>query len=187
MLLNNNVEIIVIDDGSNDKTKKVLKKIEPKVNLLITQENKGQSTARNKGIKMAKGQFILTLDSDDFADGEQINIDEYANFFKIISEGAGKLGVLLKTAKIEESTYLDSTKSTETIHAPPIVTGSTEAAVRVVTDITGVVILVYDISVDAETRQQTWQGLKQVKDQIAENPTTLFPLLKDIIVEHSSV
>lgn len=59
-------EIIVVDDGSNSETKDVLKKIASQINKLITQENKGQSTARNIGIKAAKGEFILVLDSDDY-------------------------------------------------------------------------------------------------------------------------
>lgn len=59
-------EIIVVDDGSNAETKTVLKKIEPKITRLITQENQGQSTARNVGIQAAKGDYILVLDSDDY-------------------------------------------------------------------------------------------------------------------------
>ena len=59
-------EVIVIDDGSNLKTKEVLKKLEPQLTKLITQENQGQSTARNVGIRAAKGVYILVLDSDDF-------------------------------------------------------------------------------------------------------------------------
>lgn len=59
-------EIIVVDDGSNAETKSVLKKIEPKISQLITQDNQGQSTARNVGINTAKGDFILVLDSDDY-------------------------------------------------------------------------------------------------------------------------
>ncbi|GIZ07451.1 glycosyltransferase family A protein [Flavobacterium sp. UMI-01] len=59
-------EVIVVDDGSNAETKAVLKKLEPTITKLITQENQGQSTARNVGIKAAKGEFIVTLDSDDF-------------------------------------------------------------------------------------------------------------------------
>lgn len=62
----NNIEIIVIDDGSNSKTKSILKEIEPKISKLITQENKGQSTARNVGIEKANGQYIVVLDSDDY-------------------------------------------------------------------------------------------------------------------------
>lgn len=61
-----NIEVIVVDDGSNAETKTVLKKIEPKISQLITQENQGQSTARNIGIQAAKGEFILVLDSDDY-------------------------------------------------------------------------------------------------------------------------
>lgn len=61
-----NKEVIVIDDGSNVKTKEILKKIEPKITKLITQENKGQSTARNAGIEVSKGDYILVLDSDDY-------------------------------------------------------------------------------------------------------------------------
>lgn len=61
-----NKEIIVIDDGSNAETKAVLKKLESKITELITQENQGQSTARNNGIRKAKGEYILNLDSDDF-------------------------------------------------------------------------------------------------------------------------
>jgi glycosyltransferase involved in cell wall biosynthesis len=59
-------EIIVVDDGSNAVTKAILKKLEPKIDQLITQENLGQSTARNVGIKAAKGEYILILDSDDY-------------------------------------------------------------------------------------------------------------------------
>lgn len=61
-----NTEVIVVDDGSNAETKAVLKKLEPKITRLITQENQGQSTARNVGINAAKGDFILVLDSDDY-------------------------------------------------------------------------------------------------------------------------
>lgn len=61
-----NIEVIVVDDGSNPETKTVLKKLEPKIKKLITQENQGQSTARNVGIRAAKGDYILVLDSDDF-------------------------------------------------------------------------------------------------------------------------
>ena len=123
------------------------------------------------------------LDSDAFADGKKIAIKEDVSFFKIISEGAGKMGTLLKTGEIEESTYLESTELTEVVHAPGLVTGSTEAATRAVTDITGVVVLVYDMSVDGKARQETLDGLSKVKDQIMEEPSTLFPLLTDIALE----
>jgi glycosyltransferase involved in cell wall biosynthesis len=61
-----NKEIIVVDDGSNEETKAVLKKLESQITKLITQVNQGQSIARNNGIKVATGDYILNLDSDDF-------------------------------------------------------------------------------------------------------------------------
>ena len=61
-----NIEVIVVDDGSNEKTKQVLKEIEPKITKLIIQENHGQGRARNVGISASKGEYIITLDSDDF-------------------------------------------------------------------------------------------------------------------------
>lgn len=59
-------EVIVVDDGSNAKTKEILKQLEPKITKLITQENEGQSKARNVGIEASKGDYILVLDSDDY-------------------------------------------------------------------------------------------------------------------------
>lgn len=61
-----NKEIILVDDGSSESTKQVLRKIQPKIDLLITQENKGVSAARNVGIGAATGDYILILDSDDY-------------------------------------------------------------------------------------------------------------------------
>lgn len=61
-----NKEVIVVDDGSNQETKAVLKKLESKLTKLITQENQGQSIARNNGIIKSKGKYILNLDADDF-------------------------------------------------------------------------------------------------------------------------
>lgn len=55
-------EIIVVDDGSNDDTAKLKNEFDIKY---IYQENKGVSSARNSGIKVAKGEWIAFLDSDD--------------------------------------------------------------------------------------------------------------------------
>jgi glycosyltransferase involved in cell wall biosynthesis len=61
-----NKEIIVIDDGSNNKIKSVINTVKGKIDLLLTQNNRGQSIARNNGIKKATGDYILNWDSDDF-------------------------------------------------------------------------------------------------------------------------
>ena len=59
-----NLELIIIDDGSSDKTENIIKKKYPKIKF-YKQKNKGVSAARNKGIKMASCKWIAFLDSDD--------------------------------------------------------------------------------------------------------------------------
>lgn len=65
-----NKEIIVVDDGSDEETKKVLCSWIDKIDRLIVQENNGTSVARNNGIRAAKGDFILVLDSDDYFEAD---------------------------------------------------------------------------------------------------------------------
>lgn len=62
-----NFEMLVINDGSIDDTGEILKNEQKKYNWLrvINTENRGQGHARNIGIREAKGEYILFLDSDD--------------------------------------------------------------------------------------------------------------------------
>ena len=60
----NNIEIIVVDDGSNDSTREVLYRYGNKIRY-VYQENLGVSAARNRGIELSKGEWIAFLDSDD--------------------------------------------------------------------------------------------------------------------------
>ena len=57
-------EIIVVDDGSTDSTRSLLRDSYPGIKV-ITQANKGVSAARNAGIRAASGDWLAFLDSDD--------------------------------------------------------------------------------------------------------------------------
>ena len=65
-----NIEICLVDDGSTDGSGKLCDELagtDPRIRVLH-KENEGQGIARNEGIRMAEGEFVAFLDSDDYWD-----------------------------------------------------------------------------------------------------------------------
>lgn len=65
-----NLEVILVDDGSTDKSHKICSDLQEKNKCIkiITKENGGLSSARNAGLEIASGDYISFIDSDDFVD-----------------------------------------------------------------------------------------------------------------------
>ena len=63
-----NIEVICVDDGSDDNSVEILREYEQKDERvrIILQENAGGGAARNKGMDIARGKYLSFLDSDDF-------------------------------------------------------------------------------------------------------------------------
>ena len=79
-----NVQLILIDDGSTDNSKNILLKyreLYPKNIIVLSQENKGQASARNLGMKYMEGKFINFLDSDDYLSSNTLK-EVYEFFLK---------------------------------------------------------------------------------------------------------
>lgn len=70
-----NWELILVNDGSTDDSFMLCEKykIQDKRIVLISQENLGPSSARNRGLKKALGKYIAFLDSDDYLDNEYLS------------------------------------------------------------------------------------------------------------------
>lgn len=62
------IEIICVNDGSTDNSLEILQEYALKDNriTMISQENQGQGIARNKGIEISKGEYVLFIDPDDW-------------------------------------------------------------------------------------------------------------------------
>jgi glycosyltransferase involved in cell wall biosynthesis len=68
-----NIEVILIDDGSTDNTKKVISQIKDKqLRYIKLRKNQGASVARNIGIQKAIGNYIAFQDSDDFLHSDKL-------------------------------------------------------------------------------------------------------------------
>jgi len=91
-------DIIVIDDGSTDRTKKLCERFlkEKKIRLITHGKNLGKATALNDGIKMAKGEIVLTVDADSFPERDSLK--------KLVPYFADpKMGAVAGVIKIQNS------------------------------------------------------------------------------------
>lgn len=93
------IEVIIVDDGSSDKTVEVAKSFtDQRLKVIVNQQNLGVSAARNRAMKAAQGEWVAVLDSDDWytperlekllLQAEKTNADMIADDLYLIHDGA---------------------------------------------------------------------------------------------------
>lgn len=116
-----NLEIILVDDGSSDKSAEIcdkLKKVDNRI-IVVHKKNGGLSDARNVGIEISTGKYLGFIDSDDY-----IQNDMYEYLYKLIKENNADISICdyeiiyeeedfqveEKTNKIQTYTKIDAMK-----------------------------------------------------------------------------
>ncbi len=114
------IEIICVNDGSTDDSPAILGEYRSRDSriIVINQENRGLSSARNRGLKYAKGKYIYFLDSDDYVDLEVLeksarvadenDLDAAVFGYNVISESGDRLPHPFKGHEMEASVRFSS-------------------------------------------------------------------------------
>lgn len=95
-------EVIIVDDGSNDETKRCIQKYyDNPICKIITQDNQGIGAARNTGLNVASGKYVMFVDCDDIVDStvlqgmiskaETTNCDIVVCGYQLEKEKSGKI------------------------------------------------------------------------------------------------
>ena len=120
-LIKEEYEIVIVNDGSKDKSPEIAQDYALKYSNVtyLTQENQGQSTARNYGIKTCKGEYIWCVDADDKVISEKLPkiieaLDEYRDL--------DILAIQLQNVT-EEGQYLDLECSQPTLEHNKVLSG----------------------------------------------------------------
>jgi len=69
------LELIIIDDGSTDGSREIIKKYENNEKIYtVFQQNKGLNRTNNVALKLASGKYIMRLDADDYLDPNALEV-----------------------------------------------------------------------------------------------------------------
>ena len=98
-----NIEVIVVDNGSTDNTADLVKDNYPQVILLKNEANLGACAARNQGIKVSRGEWILTLDSDAF-----LSETFFPEIFRVIKDLPSRTGIIQPKVLSPDKTAISS-------------------------------------------------------------------------------
>ena len=99
-----NFQYIVIDGDSNDGTKEIINANSEFIDIILSEKDRGIYDALNKGIALAKGEFIGFLHSDDYYANNQV-------LYKINK----KINELTLDAIYGDANYIDSNKSNKVV------------------------------------------------------------------------
>ena len=104
-----NIEVLLVNDGSTDNSKQICERYcqEDSRFLLINQENQGLSAARNKGVEISTGEYIVFVDSDD-----SIKTNYLEKLMQYMAEDVDIVECIFTVKKME---FLDENIETTTI------------------------------------------------------------------------
>lgn len=124
-----NCEVVIVDDGSTDGSRPIIEEYGSRIRVLL-QENAGQASAFNTGIRAARGEYVLLLDSDDYVYPEAVETclksfpEHYSRVYfqlKVIDENGtpidGSIGI--RTFRTFDGDVMSMLRSEQGHWAPP--------------------------------------------------------------------